>query len=55
MYYEQPAPVQLKGDAMSVIEIIVTVMVLLVYAALLVLEIFTMLGSNEKLRRRWFK
>jgi len=40
---------------MSVIEIIVTVMALLVYAALLVLEIFTMLGSNEKLRTQWWK
>ena len=40
---------------MSVFEIIISVLVLLVYVFLFILELFTMLGSSEELRRRWYK
>jgi len=40
---------------LRVLEIVVGIIAILVYAFLLLLLFLTSLGSNEKLRRRWFK
>lgn len=40
---------------MKVIEIVVAVIAIIIYLIFWLLAVFTMLGSNEKIRRRWFK